>query len=656
MSKKKGCDFKIDSKGKPHCSSNKTGIIDSRCYIPKKNCSVKPTALDRPVSAASSVASSATASATAQAVLPLSSNCVQFTKLVSPEGIINGVVDDDDNHQFIENSEPENSSALNLVKQAGSSKEKFAQSVVVRYLDNKNYTIKDNEGGGDCFFAVIRDAYSDICKNITVAELRQILAANTKQEQFDNYKLRYEMFNAEINSPVATPAEKRFARANLAEVSWIRDIPNLEAFRRKILQRNFWADVASQVILEEVLNTKFILISVDKGQRGDRELLSCGDFTSPSIEAIGAFKPKYYIVIYHTGSHFMLIKYNNKGIFRFHELPFGLKKKIVDLCMQRDTGIYNYIPKFVKLKSDIMKQERAAEASVEVEYPWVCQCGYTDNTEANCKMCTQSKAISRIFDGYKEQWVCLRCFQINNPAPPGAACSQCGENEVIFSIVGKPARRPVRDCDMDYCRESQINSWCFKHAMNNLIKKHKYFVGEFNGAVEEHNQINVMGICKEKSADILGPDVTLQMANDILFQCGPTVNINISVALAAIEKGGYSYEVIYDPAMGKGNDIELQVNTKINQEFLSNEQLLGFLLRVSISEGDPNTNHFTVIRKEAECPGRFKYIESRDISPEGSAPISRCLDLDMGIGVVNSFLLGESMKYRVHSIVAIYRR
>ena len=296
------------------------------------------------------------------------------------------------------------------------------------------------------------------------------------------------------------------------------------------------------------------------------------------------------------------------------------------------------------------------QPAVEVEYPWVCQCGYTDNTEANCKMCTQSKAISRIFDGYKEQWVCLRCFQINNPAPPGVACSQCGENEVIFSIAGRPARRPVRDCDMDYCRESQINSWCFKHAMNNLIKKHKYFIGEFNGAVEEHNQINVMGICKEKSADILGPDVTLQMANELLFQCGPTVNINISVALAAIEKGGYSYEVIYDPAMGKGNDIELQVNTKINQEFLSNEQLLGLLLRVSISEGDPNTNHFTVIRKEAECPGRFKYIESRDISPEGSAPISGCLDLDMGIGVVNSFLLGESMKYRVHSIVAIYRR
>ena len=35
MSKKKGCDFKIDSKGKPHCSSNKTGKID-KVYIPKE--------------------------------------------------------------------------------------------------------------------------------------------------------------------------------------------------------------------------------------------------------------------------------------------------------------------------------------------------------------------------------------------------------------------------------------------------------------------------------------------------------------------------------------------------------------------------------------------------------------------------------------------
>lgn len=298
--------------------------------------------------------------------------------------------------------------------------------------------------------------------------------------------------------------------------------------------------------------------------------------------------------------------------------------------------------------------------TVEVEYPWVCNCGYTDNYDANCNMCTQSKAISRIFDGYKERWVCLRCFQINNPAPPGAACSQCGENEVIFSIAGRPARRPVRDCDMDYCRESQINSWCFKHAMNNLIKKHKYFVGEFDDPIVQHNQINVMGVCKEKSEEIMNQmgmvDVTLEQANRLLERCDESVNLNIDIALAAIEKGGYSIKIIYDPYLGVGNDIDYQVNNMINQELLSNEQFLGLLLRVSIEEGDSNTNHFTVIRKEIECPGRFKYIESRDISTEGSAPISRCLDLDMGIGVVKTFLLGDSMKDRTHSIVAIYKR
>ena len=305
--------------------------------------------------------------------------------------------------------------------------------------------------------------------------------------------------------------------------------------------------------------------------------------------------------------------------------------------------------------SESVTQAAEPVHSEAITYPWTCECGYTQNNDENCVMCTRSKSMSKIFDGFTEPWVCLRCFQINAPAPPGKGCIKCGENSTMFLISNKPARRPVRDCDQDYCRESQINSWCFKHAINNLIKKHKYFVGEFDGPIIDKNQINVMGVCKMKSAEILGDAVSLQEANQLLQLCGPTVNLNIAVALEALSIGGYGTDIIYEPVLGTEADIDYVVNSKINEDYLANPQLLGFLLRVTISDGDPNTNHFTVIRKDSNCEKLFKYVESRDFSVPGSSPVSMCLRLEVGQGVLKHFLLSDQIKNRIKTIIAVYK-
>ena len=60
-------------------------------------------------------------------------------------------------------------------------------------MKSNNFQIIDNEGGGDCLFAVIRDALKSQDKHITVTELRNKLADNVDEELFKSYKEKYDM-------------------------------------------------------------------------------------------------------------------------------------------------------------------------------------------------------------------------------------------------------------------------------------------------------------------------------------------------------------------------------------------------------------------------------------------------------------------------------
>ena len=118
----------------------------------------------------------------------------------------------------------------------------------------------------------------------------------------------------------------------------------------------FWADAWAIPALEELINTKIIVLSSEFYKKGKySQVVNCGSFVSQSIETKGYFKPKYYIIAEHTGNHYKLIKYKKKSIFRFHEIPYKLKNMLVEQCMKSSgKTIYNYIPKFAKLIGEIV--------------------------------------------------------------------------------------------------------------------------------------------------------------------------------------------------------------------------------------------------------------------------------------------------------------
>ena len=60
-----------------------------------------------------------------------------------------------------------------------------------KFTKNNNYSIHDNEGGGDCFFATLRDAYREIGKETTVDKLRKTLSDEVTDDLFEGYRNMY---------------------------------------------------------------------------------------------------------------------------------------------------------------------------------------------------------------------------------------------------------------------------------------------------------------------------------------------------------------------------------------------------------------------------------------------------------------------------------
>ena len=273
---------------------------------------------------------------------------------------------------------------------------------VKKFMKSSKYNLIDNEGKGDCLFAVIRDAYKGT-KDITVQQLREIVSENATQNVFDNFKERYDIFANEIRATRETQIklkgeyddklrefkssqdrnekkaiaailktiktkfdtakrEYKYAQENIRDFLWLKGIDTLEDFKMILKTCKFWAEQWAINVLEVMLNIKLIILSKESYEVGDSgNVLSCGDLIDSKLEEKGEFKPKYYVIASYTGNHYMLVTYKNKRLFNFGSLPFAIKELVITKCMEGETGVYSLIPKFKKLKKKIEDNNNLTE-------------------------------------------------------------------------------------------------------------------------------------------------------------------------------------------------------------------------------------------------------------------------------------------------------
>jgi hypothetical protein len=288
-------------------------------------------------------------------------------------------------------------------KQAKDYKEKYhanpKDTWVTKFMKNKFYSIIDNEGGGDCLFATVRDAFSSIAQHTSVNKLRKKLSKDVTEKIFLNYKEQYDMYYAALikdtqqikeleaeylmlqqrftevidrneQKIISSEAkkvkeqhdrlvkEKKITTQILSEYKFMKGVETIEAFKNKIRHCDFWADTWAMTTLERILNIKFIVMSSEMFKNGDmKNVLQCGHLSDEILIQRGRFTPEFYVIVDHTGDHYKLITYKKKMIFKFSEIPYDMKKMIANKCMERNAGPFAIIPDFIKFKSGKTRQE-----------------------------------------------------------------------------------------------------------------------------------------------------------------------------------------------------------------------------------------------------------------------------------------------------------
>ena len=270
---------------------------------------------------------------------------------------------------------------------------------VEKYMKNDNYSIVDNEGGGDCFFACIRDAFSNIAQQTSVMKLRKRLSDEADDKIFTNYRELYDMHHDAIVSETEKIKElngqfivlqdkfkntidraekkelfdtatkikaehdqmvndKKITNKMLEEFKFMKGIESLDQMKKMIRSRDYWADTWAISTLERVLNVKFIILSNEDYKSGDmKNVLKCGQLNDSILENRGIFQPEFYIMVDYTGQHYKTIGYKKKLIIKFTEIPYDIKRMIADKCMEKNAGPFAIIPDFKKFKNDSEKSE-----------------------------------------------------------------------------------------------------------------------------------------------------------------------------------------------------------------------------------------------------------------------------------------------------------
>jgi len=273
-----------------------------------------------------------------------------------------------------------------------------ANNWVEKAFNNHNFGKEDVSPNGDCFFLSIVKAYDGTGKHINVEQLRTYLATQVNEEIFNQYyeiytaitrenerlynnmnekkkqnkilKQRYEN-SLEKHDSLEIMKEGEILRSKynvdkvntrgnqelLNEFKFMTGVSSMDEMKTVLKTSVFWADTWAIGEIEKYLNVKTIILSKDAYDNGDIEnIILCGQIND--INKV-VREPDYYIILSYTGNHYDLITYSEKSLLTYKELPYIIRRGIVDKCLEKLSGPFYEIIEFKKVrdKLDVIEKD-----------------------------------------------------------------------------------------------------------------------------------------------------------------------------------------------------------------------------------------------------------------------------------------------------------
>jgi hypothetical protein len=358
---------------------------------------------------------------------------------------------------------------------------------IQRFMKNKNYGIVENEGAGDCLFAVIRDGLQTAGKNMSVKEMRQILADNATHEMLEIYTTLY--VNAQVEdtelktvlkeltarnktlkekiktttdravlTTIIKQAEdvqkknkeikmtKSYTEDMLREFAFMKGVKTLEQLKAKIQTCAFWGNTWAISTLERDLNVKLIILSEEYYNSDDKDhVLQCGQLND---DVLDDFTPSHYVIANHQGNHYQLITYKEYGAFTFKELPYDIKMLVVDKCMERLAGPYYIIPDFRALNDKIKffveeNEEHAKQAQAKQAQAKQAQAKQAQAQQAQAQQAQAQQAQAQQAQAQQAQAQQAQAQQAQAQQAQAELLSDLYNNSTVFQFYLSSMDKPL---------------------------------------------------------------------------------------------------------------------------------------------------------------------------------------------------------------------
>jgi len=234
---------------------------------------------------------------------------------------------------------------------------------IQNYFTNNHYAQIENEGGGDCLFACLRDAYSSVGRQTTVTKLRRAICDEMSNALFSEYYSKYEFYNHENNllgskikeletkyqatndmfvkttdleakkklhdicQTIASHREniinkKKLVVEILSLYTFMKNVDTLEKLQKKMQTSFFWANEWTISAAERMFKIKLILL--DSVMFENKELYN----VLVKSKSAPPGQIEYYLIVEKNHDVYKLVGYKEKQIFKFVELPYDLKKLV----------------------------------------------------------------------------------------------------------------------------------------------------------------------------------------------------------------------------------------------------------------------------------------------------------------------------------------